>query len=258
MADVPLVVTTTQITAERRISPSWTITELKIRLEPVTGVPASAQSLEVFVAHSQIPIRITAADEDTTTLAQVPGAPLDVPYARLHVSDTRPPGARENYTDVSAVEKFELTPEEYERRADTVLAWKKRNHFGRFNTSAVIPISDFVQTVARAGIAPGKRCRVLQPNERRGVVRFVGEVSELPAFAQLSPDDKDLWVGVEFDEPVGKNDGSVTVPGRQGPAKRYFSAKPNHGSFVRPDKVDVGDFPEIDIFADDDDDDDEI
>lgn len=35
--------------------------------------------------------------------------------------------------------------------------------------------------------------------------------------------------------------------------KRYFRTPPLRASFVRPEKVTVGDFPKIDPFADDDD-----
>lgn len=51
--DVPLTITVPGISptsapfllAERRISPSWTIGQLKAKLEPVTGIPPSAQRL---------------------------------------------------------------------------------------------------------------------------------------------------------------------------------------------------------------------
>lgn len=33
------------LSAERRITPSWTIGQLKAKLEPVTGIPPSAQKL---------------------------------------------------------------------------------------------------------------------------------------------------------------------------------------------------------------------
>ena len=51
------------------------------------------------------------------------------------------------------------------------------------------------------------------------------------------------WVGVEYDEPMGKNDGEVN-------GHRYFQCRNNHGAFLRPDKVTVGDFPEEDLMDD--------
>jgi hypothetical protein len=51
--DIPLTITVPGpsptspplLSAERRISPSWTIRQLKAKLEPVTGIPPSAQRL---------------------------------------------------------------------------------------------------------------------------------------------------------------------------------------------------------------------
>ena len=49
-----------------------------------------------------------------------------------------------------------------------------------------------------ASISVGARCKV-EPGGKRGVVAFVGNgVEGLPA---------GFWVGVHFDEPVGRNDG---------------------------------------------------
>jgi tubulin-folding cofactor B len=72
---------------------------------------------------------------------------------------------------------------------------------------------------------------------KRGTIRFVGE-------AEIGKGG--IWVGVELDEPVGKGDGSVE-------GKRYFACSPHHASFVRAEKVNVGDFPEEDIFGDEED-----
>ncbi|KAL1626396.1 pre-rRNA processing protein [Neofusicoccum ribis] len=60
--------------------------------------------------------------------------------------------------------------------------------------------------------------QLIELNDGRvGTIRFIGETS----FA-----DGD-WIGVEFEDPTGKNDGSV-----QG--TRYFDSKPGHGMFLRP------------------------
>jgi len=64
------------------------------------------------------------------------------------------------------------------------------------------------------------RGEIGQPS-RQGRIRFIGGT-------EFQKDG--IWVGIEFDQPVGKNNG--TVAGVQ-----YFSCLPNRGSFVRPDKL---------------------
>uniref|UniRef100_A0A803MGF8 CAP-Gly domain-containing protein n=1 Tax=Chenopodium quinoa TaxID=63459 RepID=A0A803MGF8_CHEQI len=82
-----------------------------------------------------------------------------------------------------------------------------------------------------ANIKVGDRCQV-QPGDKRGIVKYVGQAENLgPGF----------WVGVQYDEPLGKHDGLVK-------GTRYFDCPPLHGAMVRPDKVQVGDFPERDPF----------
>lgn len=70
------------------------------------------------------------------------------------------------------------------------------------------------------------------------MVRYVGDVPEIPG--QLG-----AWIGVQLDEPVGKNDGSVG-------GKRYWGEDggPKHGVFVRPERVEVGDWPVLDDMED--------
>jgi len=62
----------------------------------------------------------------------------------------------------------------------------------------------------------------------RGLVRFYGATSFSAG----------KWVGVELNEPAGKNDGTV-----QG--VKYFTCKPNHGMFIRPSQVKIVSEPTV-------------
>ena len=128
----------------------------------------------------------------------------------------------------------------YETRTDSVLAWKRANQLGRFDPSA--PSASDLATqrherdtsfISSRAITTGKRCRVGESDARRGVVRYVGAVVE------IEKEKGALWVGVAFDEPVGKNDGSINGTRYWGTAEE--GAK--HGVFVRPERVEIGDWP---------------
>lgn len=80
-ADVPLLIISENARSERRISPAWTISQLKGRLEPITGVPASSQRLTLKVA-SWPDQSLQTVDEENTQL----GAFTLQSYAELHVS----------------------------------------------------------------------------------------------------------------------------------------------------------------------------
>lgn len=99
---------------------------------------------------------------------------------------------------------------------------------------AKIDDPDHMKDLAQ-GMAVGARCQV-SPGDKRGEVKFVGPVKGLPL---------GWWVGVQFDEPVGKGDGCAG-------GARVYECMPGYGSFVRPDIVTVGDFPEMDLLGSDD------
>lgn len=79
--DIPLQITSENSSSERRITPSWTIGQLKAKLEPVTGIPPLSQKLTLRLGGRQ-PVPIEAVDEENTQLGNFPLAP----YAEIHVS----------------------------------------------------------------------------------------------------------------------------------------------------------------------------
>src|SRR3954468_11382143 len=141
-----------------------------------------------------------------------------------------------------------MSPEEYAKKTDSVLAWKKANKLGRFDPSAPsiesierAKILAYDTEVDSKGIQVGKRCRVGQEDSRRGEVMYVGVVGEIPGGAGK-------WIGVKLAEPVGKNGGSLK-------GKRYWGEDvagggPKYGVFVRPERVEVGDWPALDDLDD--------
>ncbi|KAI1781124.1 CAP Gly-rich domain-containing protein [Hypoxylon cercidicola] len=237
MADIPLQVISENSVSERRITPSWSITQLKRKLEPVTGIPPSSQRISLKTPSKET-IPIEAADEDTTLLLSFPLSA----HVELHIIDTRPASARVNFNDTSGVDKYVMPAEEYEKKSDSVLAWKKAEKLGRFNPDAPslekAKIDAFDSEIKSRGIEVGKRCRVGADDSRRGEIKYVGEVKEIPGSIGA-------WVGVHLDEPVGKNDGSIG-------GTRYWGTESalKHGVFVRPERVEAGDWPVLDDLED--------
>ena len=155
------------------------------------------------------------------------------PANTAKVSDTRPLALQNmELLDPSSVEKYTMPESKYEGLSDSVLAWKKTNKLGRFDPAAPEHVKQKIdllwEEVREKGITVGQRCQLGDDSSRRGVVRFVGVVKEIPGTG--GP-----WVGIELDEPVGRNNGSVGgVP--------YFQCMDKHGVFVRAERVIIGDF----------------
>lgn len=150
----------------------------------------------------------------------------------IHVVDNQPAALVENYDDVSKVEKFTISEEAYAARTDSVRAFKERM-LAQQRAEALargeelpVELNDDSFREAAEKVHVGDRCQC-SPGDRLGTVRYVGRV------AALKPG---WWIGVEFDEPVGKGDGSVK-------GVKVFECRPQYGGFLRPEHVEVGDFP---------------
>jgi len=171
----------------------------------------------------------------------------------LHVIDTDPHSlsARGGLEDVSQVEKYVMSDDDYNNRENTYRKFKEEK-LRKDPTWTLqkemaerrgVPVPE--PTDPDAYVEEAKACTVdsrceVSPGGKRGVVRFVGK--------DLKGMPPGWWIGVQYDEPVGKNDGSVK-------GERYFECPQGYGGFIRPDKVQCGDFPNLDdeLFASDDD-----
>ncbi|KAK2880102.1 hypothetical protein FQN49_000580 [Arthroderma sp. PD_2] len=238
---------------ERRVTPSWTVSQLKAKLETMTGIPPNSQRLSL-----KSPGREHQwMDDDEQIIAE-----WNIGKGcEIEIHDQRPVAARPNYTDVSNTEKFELPDSTYESLPNSVLAWKKAQKLGRFDPNAATPeqiareqVQKDTSEIKAKGIKISERAIILPstpPHIRRGTIRFIGPVSAIPSPLSKSysgeiPDELvPIWVGIELDEPTGKNDGSVN-------GQRYFTCPKNSGVFVKPEKVDVGDYPPLGLDLDDD------
>jgi len=154
----------------------------------------------------------------------------------IFIKDSNPYSMSANgaLEDLSLVEKYEMDDETYDKREKSVRVDKRREAAKKAAERAAnppppreaTPDDKKEQWLARFGV--GARAQ-LKVGERRGEVKFFGPI----------PKTEGSWVGIELDEPHGKHDG-----------KNIFECvkTPNYGVFVRPDNVDVGEFPERDPF----------
>ena len=79
--DIPLIITSAASSSERRVTPSWSVAQLKAKLEPVTGIPPSSQKLLLRTVDQQERV-IEAEDESSVQIGQW----SLVDYAEIHVS----------------------------------------------------------------------------------------------------------------------------------------------------------------------------
>eukprot|EP00116_Pleurobrachia_bachei_P010581 sb/3470843/ len=193
----------------------------------ITGASMDSMKIEVFNSNNKSIGKLT---NDEAVLKDVLENGL-----RLHVTD--PNAVSFNEGDV---EKYEMTKEDYDSREDTVQAFKRKNKLGRFNpeVQAKLAAQEEENKERALKMSVGDRCETKTPNQpaRRGEIMFVGETNFKAGY----------WVGVKFDEPVGKHDGLVE-------GKRYFTCQNKYGAMVQPRYVEVGDFPpeDDDLFSDD-------
>lgn len=227
---------------ELRVPGDMTVGALKDRLYLHTGTRPGSMTL-LLRSSERGPVRAELSDEGAT-LAAAGAAPGDW----VHVLDADPASASAGgwLEDVSLVPKYEVSEEKYAARENTYRRYRQKMREqdpGWTMTGAMdkarrireCPDAEADYALEAPAVAVGDRVEV-KPGGNRGEVAFVGRALErLP---------QGWWVGVRFDEPVGKNDGEVK-------GVRYFEAPAGYGALVRPSKVTVGDWPVRDIESED-------
>jgi len=183
----------------------------------------------------------------------------------IHVVDTDPYSLSRDggLDDVSKIEKYRMSDADYDKRDNTLRAYKRKmlaaDPTFRFmppgsagagagggggagaapwrgprNAAATAAAAaatdtegvDYTDAACLAGAAVGARCE-LRIGGARGTVAFVGAVpSHRPG----------MWVGIRLDDPVGP------AAGAHG-GVTYFDAPDKYGLFARPDGIAIGDFP---------------
>lgn len=214
-----------KVVPEKRYALTQTIASIKQNVYGHFGTCAEACRLQLF-DEGDVLIESNMLDENMLGYYQCRDG------YRIHVVDVQPSTHLTDLDDVSQIEKYTISEDAYLKRGDNARAFKQRmlaqmraeDDAAGVPSSIELDDSSYKETASKINV--GDRCQC-QPGDRLGTVRYVGRI------AALKPG---YWVGVEFDEPVGKSDGCVK-------GARVFACQPGYGGILRPDKVVVGDYP---------------
>lgn len=214
----PLMVTPVEKPFNRNIS----LRELKNKLELITGIQAD-QMIMSLNADDVLHLEHLERRPDASLTSILPPA-WNSKLTLVVTGDSSFPGGGDD------VPKFVLSDEDYEKRNESLRKFKMQQKLGRFDPEAEEKKRQLEELeVQKASIIKiGDRCQVQVAGHptRRATVMYVGNTEFKEG----------VWIGVKYDEPLGKNDGSVG-------GKKYFDCSPNYGAFIKPTCVEVGDYP---------------
>jgi tubulin-folding cofactor B len=226
--NLTIISTNNEYGVEKRYPKDVLVADLKNKLEMITGLIGTDMKLKILNKEKKL---VCDLNDDNKMIGFYPvedGYYLEVEASQSLVSKTEDPNFK----------RFELTEEEYAKKKNTVREFKEKNKLGQFSPNAGWMAQKKEEELKERlekekqlieNIKTGSRCQVntLGQMSRLGTVMFVGEMENKVGY----------WVGVKYDEPLGKNDGSAD-------GKRYFECLPKYGGFTKPENVVTGDFPE--------------
>lgn len=150
----------------------------------------------------------------------------------IHILDDDPSSILTQISDVSTIEKYVMSDEDYEQLPSSMRKFLRNlrdNNPELFTNHEIITDPDFEKEIADE-INVGDRCVMTQDNHR-GEVKYVGR---LPDMGQ------GFYIGVQLDEPYGMNNGSLK-------GISFFDSPNKYGIFLRPSKIQTGNYPELDF-----------
>jgi len=202
---------------EKKYLNTMLVKDLKMRLELLLGIRSDYMLIDLFVNE----VKDKLLNDDNLQIGQVmPGDGLSN-QLRIHVSERKD----KVKIDEEEVEKFTLSEEKYSLRDNSARRYMMENKLGPYAEKKNLPLSDIhnsTSLIKAMNIGDKVEVESKEGTLRKGVIRFIGDTQFKSG----------LWIGVEFDDSVGKNDGSVD-------GVRYFECSTNCGVFVRPNKVKV-------------------
>lgn len=148
--------------------------------------------------------------------------------------DMNPNSIHKEIEDLAKIQKYTISDEDYDKIPENFRKWKKQLHESNPDllekiNNPVPPSAGGVDDDYMKGIADcmsvDDRCKL--SNGCRGTIKYIGKVPGLSY---------GYYIGVLLDEPSGDNNGIYK-------GIKYMEAKDKHAIFVRPDTIEIGDFP---------------
>lgn len=217
----------------KEFSPEVTLSELCNKLYNFTGIAPNDMKLRIenVDGNENIIYDKIMRTPDVRPLSTLSGSAISIT-----VDDTNSNSLAHklkdihNTTSTDGEHLFKLSDAEYAGRTDSVLQWKKQNQLGKFDPKFQEQLEKHrqLQMEKVSNLELNQRCSVKTQEqlERRGWLRYIGKIPEIS--------ENDIWCGIEFDEPTGKNNGSFKGTVYFGPVN------PNYGGFVKPVNLETG------------------